>query len=558
MPSILKTTDYRNFTIDGEKISFLSLDRVLPNDEVVSGGGGKFIAVKRAKIPLLVGTLDIINKTRYGFTSRGQSIYLFTPMNRAYPTFRVGSSIDPKENRNYLIVVKYESWELGSSMPRGICTQILGHVGSFEAEAEALYWFYSPWSMYTKKTGNYSQSDKTEQTESRYDMTNPFYGWKTFNVDPIGCRDIDDVFSYRLRNDKAYECAITIADVSSLIPAGSLLDSSARRIGQSLYHDGHKPRHMLPASISEEFGSLVAGEKRFGITLFFLLQEDKITNPVFKKTIIQNDTTYTYETIYDNTEHSTILKKLAIILMPNATIDALNDSHEWIASIMVYYNMEFASILREKRKGLLRAHAEPDMDRLLKLKSVDANLIYLAFSSAIYLPANTDSSTKHYGLDAIVYTHATSPLRRYADLVNQRAFTETTTNEDTLLAEELNITSKLAKKHDRDYHWLLTLQNSQKTVTPVVLVSFQSKHEDIITIEAYATEWKRFVKIKYRGTLQEDGSASVISKDEKIAFILNVGDSCDLAYSADYSKVSWKDRLILSLIPKQIIFNTVL
>lgn len=549
MPSILKTTDYRKFTIDGKNVSFLSLDRVLPNDEVVSGGGSKFISVKRAEIPLLVGTLDIVNKTRYGFTSRGQSIYLFTPMNRAYPTFRVGSSIDPKENRNYLIVVKYESWELGSSMPRGICTQILGHVGSFDAESEALYWFYSPWSMYTKKTRNlHAPQSETFPSEGRYDMTNPYYGWKTFNVDPIGCRDIDDVFSYRLRNDKTYECAITIADVSCLIPAGSSLDSMARRIGQSLYHHGYKPRHMLPASISEECGSLIAGEKRFGITLFFLLQEDKIINPLFKKTIIQNDTTYTYETIYENKEHSTILKKLATLLANSETID---DSHEWIAALMIYYNMEFASILRQKGKGLLRAHAEPDMDRLLKMESVDANLIYLALSSAMYLPANTDSSTKHYGLHAEVYTHSTSPLRRYADLVNQRAFTETSmANEDMLLANELNITSKLAKKHDRDYHWLLTLQDSKKTATPVVVVSFQLKPDNIVAIEAYATEWKRFIKIKYKGLLQEDGSASVVSKDEKIAFILKVGDKCDLAYSADYSKASWKDRLVLSLLPK--------
>jgi exoribonuclease R len=46
-------------------------------------------------------------------------------------------------------------------------------------------------------------------------------------------------------------------------------------------------------------------------------------------------------------------------------------------------------------------------------------LAVLANKSAQYCPAN-DPEPIHYGLKANIYCHASSPIRRYADLVNQR------------------------------------------------------------------------------------------------------------------------------------------
>ena len=165
MAGIIKTTDYKKFVINGQEVPFSALDRCLPNDKVV-GTSSKWSMVSRGPQPPLVGILDCVNKTRYGFTSKNVPIYLFHPMNKAYPPFRVGSTIDPTQN--YLVIIQYETWELGQSMPRGSLVQTLGAVGDLEAESAALYWLYSPWTGYTKKTSAYipPEIDVNDRVES--------------------------------------------------------------------------------------------------------------------------------------------------------------------------------------------------------------------------------------------------------------------------------------------------------------------------------------------------------------------------------------------------------
>ena len=94
MSVIIKTTDYKKFVINGNEVPFSSLDRILPNDKVVSSGE-KWSMVTRAKQPPLVGVLDCLNKTRYGFTAKNVPIYLFQPMNKAYPRMKSFFAIPP-------------------------------------------------------------------------------------------------------------------------------------------------------------------------------------------------------------------------------------------------------------------------------------------------------------------------------------------------------------------------------------------------------------------------------------------------------------------------------
>jgi exoribonuclease R len=557
----LITKDYKQFEIgsgvgEGEAIipvQFSSLDRVLPGDEVVSGGNNKWIACKRAHHPPLVGTIDLINKTRYGFTARNVPVYLFHPMNNSYPPFRVGSSIDPKCDLNYLAVVQFESWELGAGTPRGIVTQVLGPVGDEAAEQEALYWLYSPWSQYTKKTSVYEPIVDTKT--ARLDLTSP--KWNTFNVDPVGCRDVDDVFSYTPYgdNDNGIQCVITIADVAAILPAGSQIDKIAKKIGQSLYCDGRKPRHMLPQSISEGHGSLLEGETRYGISLFFYLSQDnKVKEAHFEHTLIKCHKSYTYET-FVSSPHAPILKRLCSILSPNSDD---SDSHNWIAALMIYYNIEFAKVLANGREGvvgLLRSHSGPDMLRLKQLEAIDSDLTFLAQSSAKYIPANLPlTETGHYGLSAATYTHATSPLRRYADLYNQRIFKILLGLHQPLpvtenIANSLNEKAKAAKKHDRDAFWLhqLLLSDRRGGQIQAVIIGIKQKSE-IIVAEAYCKEWKRVVKLRLKGILIDNGSlAQVKSRDEKREFVIGERDIITITCSFDMNRPHWTERIVFQL-----------
>ena len=548
MASIVKTRDYKTFEINGQQVPYAALDRVFPNDTVVASSG-KWNMVKRDKHPPLVGTLDCLNKTRYGFTAKNVPIYLFNPLNKAYPPFRVGSTIEPTQN--YLVVIQHETWELGQSMPRGSLVQNLGPVGDFEAEAAALYWLYSPWSGYTKKTSEFTppEIDVTDRTEIR-----PDWGWQTFNVDPEGCVDIDDCFSYVWDEyGVTAQCAITIADVAALVEENSPIDLLARKAGQSLYQDGQKPRHMFPSTVAEDYGSLSPGDLRLGITLFFDYdrQTNFIDNIHFKETTIINQKQYTYESI-KGSEHATLLKLLCKKLTPTAT--DLDDPHDWIAALMIFYNTQFAHYIWSSAGGILRAHSGPDIQRQQMLEAIDPALKFLAMSSAKYVPT-TEKEPTHYGLDTEVYTHASSPLRRYADLHNQRVFKEIyhgteerSANPDLL--ETLNQKAKDAKKYERDYGFLQAfygLSNNNKVIRGLVL-SLKQK-DTIIRIEVWIPAWKRIIKVGYNGSLNETNDvATVTSRDEKSRHTITMGQHIELAFSYDSSKSKWKERMIYRLL----------
>ena len=49
----------------------------------------------------------------------------------------------------------------------------------------------------------------------------------TFNIDPEGCKDVDDVLSLERSADGVWRLWITIADVDAYVPQNSLLDLDA-------------------------------------------------------------------------------------------------------------------------------------------------------------------------------------------------------------------------------------------------------------------------------------------------------------------------------------------
>jgi len=539
---ILKTKDYKKFEIDGADIPFSCLDRCLPEDQVCKGGGLEnkkiWITTTRAKYPPLVGILDVTNKTRYGFTAKNVPIYLFHPMNKAFPPFRVGSTTDP--NQNALAIITFESWDLNQSLPRGNCQQILGPVGSLEAESEALYWLYSPYTAYTKK-----QSLSLEQVE--YDVENrmDITDWLTFNVDPAGCRDIDDVFSYKQNADGSVDCIITIADVAETLPENHPIDQIARQAGQSLYQEGRKPRHMLPADLAEDYSSLVVGRERLGLSLIFTLTNNKVWSTVFRETVVMNKETYTYESV-KNTRHKDILKTLCEVFTPDAD---LTDSHNWIAALMIFYNKEMAARIKDWSAGICRSHKAPNEEKMKMLEKIDPTLKFLAMSSAEYISAGAPE-TRHYGLGAEIYCHATSPLRRYADIQNQRVWKWIThenhniTSNDHLL-ELLNSASKSAKKHDRDFTFLTALQNPDDIIEGYLL---DYTHDDTTAkLEIYIPSWQKSIKRKYP-FISADTSIKIKSRDEKSEMEFKKGDKIRAVISFDSSRPYWKERLIFRIL----------
>ena len=271
---ILQTKDYNEFIIlsdtgnelhrfTGAKLA----NKCLPGDHV-NWNGSKCQLELRDEHPPIVGTLELTNKSKYGLTSRGAPIYLFTTYNKSYPHFIVGCS-DKEVAKNKIGLIKFDDWTASSTFPRGQLQQVLGVSGNFKAETEALMWQACPW-KYPK--GPYPAQSKENI------LRKELKGY-TFNIDPIGCKDVDDVLTFEELDKGKWLITITISDVATYVEDGTTVDIFASLIGQTLYdNSGTVLRPMLPREYSEEPCSLIPGKESYGISLQFIWDGKEITN----------------------------------------------------------------------------------------------------------------------------------------------------------------------------------------------------------------------------------------------------------------------------------------
>jgi exoribonuclease R len=236
--------------------------------------------------------------------------------------------------------------------------------------------------------------------------------------------------------------------------------------------------------------------------------------------------------------------------MASALGEQSADSHKWIEAAMKFYNIQAAILLRASQTGLLRSHEAPDQAKLDSLLKVGPELKFLAYNSAMYVPAD-HADPHHYGLEATLYTHATSPIRRYADLVNQRSIKFIISGKTSeiipvppSMPAHLNARAKLAKCHDRDLVFVRALRSEKRQVSGKIL-SMVAK-DSIIKLSVYVNEWQQLVKIKYIASPDEPDT--ILSKDEKTKLTISIGQSVAVHYFADMTARNWKRRMILRIV----------
>ena len=517
---LLQTKDYQHFQIldeesghvlhefDGAKLA----NRCLPGDIVSE----TVTLVKRAAIPLLVGTIQIQSKYLFGYTAKNVPIYLFHPYDLSYPPMRVGCS--SKDGTNKIGLVQFDTWDLTETYPRANLVQLLGDSGDPKAEYEALQYQYAPWKKQISKLApTMSASIREKQLEGF-----------TFNIDPNGCKDVDDVLTLCIRDDGKYDFAITIANLTDAVPPNSDLDLWSIKQAQTLYDDGNAVNPMLPRWLSEDYGSLLPGQERKGMALKAIWDGTTLSDFRFEECLVKNDKTFSYEEFQ------------AVEGFPRIQVQAISgflkgspseDSHEWVEQCMILYNLKVAELFRLESRGLLRQRAAGEFEAASYVSTTDGNI---------------HADFKAY------YTHATSPLRRYADLVAQRHLQEilknrggTVTNPSGLLLLHLNKRNKQSKSFERDCFFL-----KQISVAPSGSVECSVRNiehvGDMWKVITWVPMWNRFVSLYCQGSELESG-IQVTRKDQTETFIVAMGMTCQLQYYCDMKQPNWKKRMILSL-----------
>lgn len=427
-------------------------------------------------------------------SSRNTPIYLFRPMDTTLSPCIVGST-HKDTTKNVLAIVDVLEWE-PKKLTRASLVEILGPCGDYESEQKALLMQYSklPWKKFKKELINPPNKDNRIKI-SGY----------TLNIDPIGCRDIDDTITF---GDDGY-VYITIADVSAWMAANPhhpFVDISAS-MGQTLYASGKAVSPLLPI---EQECSLLPNEERLGVSLKFKWTGTGITDVSFLRTILVNTQSFTYESIY-NSDRAQTIREISAYLSGHDSID----SHEWIEQFMLFYNCEAAKILVEKNRGFLRIHDAPNEDRLKLIEStLGHDTRFLAYKSAQYASVTDSKDKHHWGLDKKYYCHASSPIRRFADIVNQSILSGQDTHEWVIKSDSLNDLAKKAKRYDRDAFFLEQVMATESRCTNGTVLNDH---------RVWAPEWNRMVTCK--------NTASAGTKGV-------------LRYSLDMNQPTWKRRMV--------------
>jgi exoribonuclease R len=540
----LRTKNYKQFEVIDETSDKVlhtfegaaKANKALPGDEVRwDSCSNEVILEARAPHPPLAGYLELNSKTTYGLTKKGMPLFLFVPLNPAYPSFIVSSS-DRDRSCKKIAIIDFLEWT-DRVLPRGALKQMLGPATDLESEEAALLWTACPWTSLTQ-----SLSVLEDDCPSRVELKGT-----TFNIDPVGCKDIDDCITL-LEDEQGWKLSITIADVASAIEEMGAVDCMAAHQGQTLYRDGAAVRPMLPPFYSEERCSLLPGVCRRGVSLTLSFDKSFVKGPpVWSETLLTNQTSYTYESFLESKE-APLLGQL-VSTLEGCTVE---DPHTWIEILMLFYNTEAAKMLLSCGVGILRTHSEPDRIKLERYATLDPSLKVLASKAATYTLIGSQETYEHWGLERGAYCHASSPIRRYADLANQRILKQLIRNNQKGLIvsvpmSDLNARAKISKGYERDRTFLKALLVEGKRVFDAIVLDLVLE-ETLVKCVLWIKEWQQKVKCRYTLVEPIEKGFKVRSADESNVFALKEGQMVRVECGLNLGSSRWKDRVVLQIL----------
>jgi exoribonuclease-2 len=269
-----------------------------------------------------------------------------------------------------------------------------------------------------------------------------------FTIDDESTLDIDDAVSLEQTID-GYILGVHISDVACAIPGGSVLDKEASHRATSVYL-AQRTVNMLPDILSEEHFSLVKGKARNCLSCFFEISSDfQVKGYKFSKTVVTVSRRLSYREVDAALEgDSSTLSALYQIASENLTkrieAGALNMSKEdayvkvnadgsltlqvadeeapsrlLVSEMMVMYNVAVAEFCSKAAAAILYRGQEAPKGPPLKNIPEGPALDY-AMRARMRRSFTSSTPVRHAGLAVDFYTQATSPIRRFADIVTQR------------------------------------------------------------------------------------------------------------------------------------------
>jgi exoribonuclease-2 len=338
-------------------------------------------------------------------------------------------------------------------------------------------------------------------------------------IDGQGTLDFDDAISIEEKED-AFRLGVHIVDVGHFIKKNDVIDQEAGVRASSIYMPDQKIS-MLPPVLAEGLCSLKAGELRPAISIMIdLSPQAEVVSTQILQSLITVKHQLTYYDVNNGVDEIAQLRLLQDVaqkyrqrrLDDGATQITVPEISIWVnetqavsvnqvnrespgrmlvSELMIMANWLMANHLKERRlPAIFRSQREP-RERLYKncAGTLFQNWMQRRLLSRFILNTKPDW---HSGLGLDAYITATSPIRKYSDLINQRQIRaslgletayRTDQIEDIIKSLELPMSFVGRLQYTRHRYWLLKyLENKigQKEEA-IVLHKARRKYQILLT-----------------------------------------------------------------------------
>ena len=383
-------------------------------------------------------------------------------------------------------VVKITEWPDESKNPFGQVIDILGKAGENTTEMHAILAEYGLPYTYPQSVEAAAEKIPAEITPEDYAEREDYRNVVTFTIDPKDAKDFDDALSIRPLKPGLWEVGVHIADVSHYVKEGGAIDKEAVKRATSVYLvDRTVP--MLPERLCNFICSLRPDEEKLAYSVIFEMDEKaEVKNYRIRHTVIKSDRRFTYDEAqqvietgegdykYEILELNRLAQALREKRMAAGSIDfdrtevkfeidengkpvsvyfkESKEANKLIEEFMLLANRTVAEHIGKVpknrkpkvfpyrihglnqfiakfgykiRTGGSKGEVSKSLNHLLNevRGKKEENLIETVSIRTMQKARYSIYNIGHYGLGFDYYTHFTSPIRRYPDLMVHRLLT---------------------------------------------------------------------------------------------------------------------------------------
>lgn len=478
VPAIRVPPDAMATAMNGDRVLVRRDARPVPRRHGRDGEvTGRIVRVLEKKRSQLVGTLQRGRSFLYVIPDDPritQDIYVPEPRD-------VGRPARPGDK----VVVELKEWENRHVNPEGEVIEVLGPPDAEGVDMLSVLRNYNLPLHFPKKVLQEARAYGTEihphEISGRTDCRDD----EVVTIDPEDAKDFDDAICLRRVGGDRWRLWVHIADVSHYVKPGTALDEEAARRGNSTYLVDRVIPMLPEALSNELCSLKPHVERLTKCVEFLLAEDGRVLESKFYPAVIRSQRRFNYQEafqilqrapadslermLHDANEMAQKIRRARfkggslaldfpetkIFLDASGAVDRIekveNDiSHQLIEEYMLLANEAVAGrLMSSGRQSVYRIHEPPEPKRLEEyreellihripcgnlmnrheVQKVLAHLdrlpigqaLKIGFLKSLMRARYSTEPVGHYGLNKKKYTHFTSPIRRYADLLVHRA-----------------------------------------------------------------------------------------------------------------------------------------